>query len=83
MAAPSTTQHQVLALVPVRFAGRNRPISSSNAGVATPANYASISAIDARLNAISATSYSAARLASMTLNDKVYALRLNDDPGTI
>lgn len=51
--------------------------------LSTPANYASGSAIDARLTAISATSYSASRLRTMTLNDKVYALRLADDPTSI
>lgn len=51
--------------------------------VATPANYASEAALDARLTAISATSYSADRLAAMTLNDKIYAVRVNDDNNTI
>jgi xanthine dehydrogenase molybdopterin-binding subunit B len=57
--------------------------ASSGNVVATPANYASETAINARLTAISATTYSAANLDKMTLNDKIYALRLNDDAGTI
>jgi hypothetical protein len=51
--------------------------------IATPANYASVAAMRTRLNAISATSYSATRLDSMTVNDMVYALRLNDDAAGI
>lgn len=53
------------------------PSASSPLGAA--ANYADATTIDARLTAISATSYSAARLRQMNINDKVYALRLNDD----
>lgn len=60
-----------------------RSVADDTSSVATPANYASEAALDARLTAISATSYSAARLQSMTHNDKVYAVRLNDDSGTI
>lgn len=45
----------------------------------TAANYADQTSLDTRLFAISATSYSASRLNSMTVNDKIYALRLNDD----
>ena len=47
--------------------------------LATPANYASESAMDTRLAAISATAYSASNLSLMTQNDKVFALRINDD----
>lgn len=39
-------------------------------------NLTSVSAMKTRLTAISATKYSAARLASMTENDMVYAIRL-------
>ncbi len=69
------------------FTDRTRATASSVAdntsAVGTPANYASEAALDARLTAISATSYSAERLRNMTMNDKVYAVRLNDDAGTI
>jgi hypothetical protein len=40
------------------------------------ANTLSISALKARLTALNATSYSAARLATMTRNDMLYALRI-------
>lgn len=40
------------------------------------ANTSSISALKARLTALSATKYTAARLATMTENDMLYALRL-------
>lgn len=57
--------------------------SRNGSTVATPANYASVAAMKTRLAAINGTSYTAARLNSMTINDMVYALRLNDDSGTI
>lgn len=56
--------------------------AKSTEAVATVANYASHADLDARLTAISATTFSQSRLDSMTLNDKVYALRVQDDPGT-
>lgn len=65
------------------FTYRNKTQGSSAALLATPANYGSITALKARLTAISGTTYTAARLASMTVNDMLYAVRLNDDPGTI
>lgn len=45
----------------------------------TIANYASRATLEARLAAISATSYTAARLRTMTMNDLVYAVRTHDD----
>lgn len=51
--------------------------------IATPANYASVSTLRTRLAAISATAYSAANLDAMTVNDMIYALRLNDDAAGI
>lgn len=58
-------------------------VADSTSAVATPANYASETALNARLTTINATLYSAAKLEQMTLNDKIYAVRLNDDPTTI
>lgn len=48
--------------------------------LATPANYASQSALDTRLLALG---YSAANIRIMNLNDKVYAVRLADDSAGI
>jgi hypothetical protein len=62
---------------------RNETQGTNAALVATPANYASISAMKTRLAAINGTSYTTARLNTMTVNDLVYALRLNDDAGSI
>jgi hypothetical protein len=45
-------------------------------GITEQNNYENIADLKARLTAINATSYSAARLAQMTKNDMVYALRL-------
>lgn len=46
-------------------------------------DYSDIAALRARLAAISGTTYTAARLNAMTMNDMIYAVRLNDSPGTI
>lgn len=46
-------------------------------------NTASNDALDAALTAISATTYTAARLNQMTQNDKVYALRTVNESGSI
>lgn len=46
-------------------------------------DYKDNESLDERLNAISSTTYSQANLDKMTQNDKVYALRLNDDPGSL
>lgn len=51
--------------------------------IATPANYADEAALDARLTAISGTTYTAAVLRRMTFNDKVYAVRKADDAAGI
>lgn len=47
--------------------------------ITLPGNYLDIAAMDARLTAINAGVYTQARLNSMTVNDKLYAIRLNDD----
>jgi hypothetical protein len=49
----------------------------------TLTNYKDVAALKARLTAINATSYTPARLATMTENDMVYAVRLNDDAAGI
>lgn len=68
----------------VNFVAKNRIENTAGTSpVATPANYASISALRARLTAISATTYTPAVLEGMTVNDMIYAVRLNDDPNTI
>lgn len=47
------------------------------------ADYASISALRTRLDAIDSTTYTAEVLNTMTLNDMIYAVRLNDSPSTV
>lgn len=46
-------------------------------------DYASVTALRARLAAIDGTFYTAARLNTMTYNDLVYAVRLNDSASTV
>lgn len=60
---------------------RNNKGQNTSQLLATPANYADVAALRARLTAISATTFTPARLNSMTKNDMVYAVRLSDDPG--
>lgn len=52
---------------------------ASTTPIATPANYASISALRTRLAAINGAYYTAAVLDVLTVNDMQYAIRLNDD----
>lgn len=58
---------------------RRSGTQATTTSLGTAGNYADAATIDARLTAISATSYSAARLRQMNINDKIYALRLADD----
>lgn len=81
------SQHQVGGISSDGIVDRTRATAGSAADAtspyATPANYASLSALDTRLNAISGTIYAQSVLDKMTVNDKIYALRLNDDAGTV
>ncbi len=66
------------------FVNRRKATTISNGvSITTPANYASESALDARLTAISGTLFTAAYLAKLTMNDKIYELRYRDDLTTI
>lgn len=47
------------------------------------ADLQTIATMRSRLAAINGTYYTAARLNEMTFNDMVYAIRLNDNAGTI
>lgn len=55
---------------------RGRGNTTTTNQAAEYANHATIAAKKARLTALNATSYTAARQATMTDNDLVYALRL-------
>lgn len=80
-------QHQIGSLDSDAVVAKNRATAGSVATntpvFTTPANYTSIAAIDARLIAINAAYYTQAQLDKMTANDKIYAIRLNDDAATI
>lgn len=62
--------------VNTRFVDKRRGRSHDGVALTEAANYGKVSDLKTRLTAISATKYSAARLATMTVNDMVYALRL-------
>lgn len=57
--------------------------ASSTSLLGTPLNYTDITKLKARLTAINAGLYTAARLNTMTLNDLIYALRTLDDAAGI
>lgn len=80
-------QNMVSGFVDPGFVNVQRAKADSAIGdetdLTTPVNYTSIDALDARLTAIDAAYYTAARLDKMTLNDKVYAVRSQDDSDTI
>lgn len=58
--------------------------NDAGAGFATlAANIATVDAARTRLKAISGTTYTDARLDQMTFNDMVYAIRVNDAPGSL
>lgn len=58
---------------------RRAQMQTSTSPLATPANYTTETTLDARLTAIDSTTYSAATLRQMNTNDKVFAVRTNDD----
>lgn len=74
-------------MVPVNFIDKRRATAGSTttsvpSAPATPANYASLAAMDTRLLAIGGV-YTQKYIDSMTMNDKVFALRNSDDAGTL
>ena len=60
-----------------------RQTQASAADSVTAADYADQTALDTALAAAAAGTYTAAYLAKMTFNDKVYALRTLSDPTSI
>lgn len=65
------------------FVDKRRTQATTNTGVTTPANFADTAALRARLTAVNAGYYTAARLDNMTKNDMVYAVRLADEAAGI
>ncbi len=58
-------------------------MGGSGSGLNTPLNYTSVTALRTRLAAISGTTYTSAVLDQMTVNDMVFAVRMNDDKTTV
>lgn len=58
-------------------------VSTDRAKLVDSDPYSDEASLDAALTAINGTSYSAARLASMTQNDKIFAYRQHVDPDSI
>lgn len=65
------------------FTCKNQVQGSDAKTLTTPANYASIAALKARLKTVDSTTFTDEVLNTMTVNDLVYAVRLHDDSGTI
>lgn len=59
-----------------RFIDKRRGRTQDGVALTEAANYSQVGTLKSRLTAISATKYSPARLANMTVNDMVYALRV-------
>lgn len=79
--------HQLGVTADVQFtdrkaASRVGSVASATDGLATEANYASEATLDARLLAMGGM-YTQAVIDRMTQNDKVYAVRLNDDASSV
>lgn len=81
------SQTMVSGFVDPGFVNRQRAKANSNIGSGNDLNdsevYTSIANLDTRLAAIDGTYYTQARLDQMSVNDKVYAVRVSDDPTTI
>lgn len=58
------------------FVDKRRGRTHEGVVLSEAANYGTITLLKSRLTALNATSYSAARLANMSVNDMVYALRV-------
>lgn len=80
-------QHQVEPVAQVSFPSKLHTAagsaSKSTDDLGTPGNYDSVADMDTRLLAISGTTFPQTRLDQMTQNDKIYALRVLDDAGTM
>lgn len=59
------------------FVDKRRGRDFQGQAIAESANMGSVNSLRTRLTAISATTFTAARLNSMTVNDMVYALRMH------
>lgn len=59
------------------FVDKRRGRNYNNISLTEAANYPSVSLMRTRLAAISGTTFTAARLDAMTVNDMVYALRMH------
>jgi hypothetical protein len=77
-------QPTLLGSVDLSFTYRNKSNGLGTVSpLATPANYASPTTIDTRLTAINGTLFTAAYLAKLTLNDKLFELRRRDDAASV
>jgi hypothetical protein len=61
--------------VNVKFVDKRRDAKTHALTLSESANYTTVAALKARLTALKATTYTAAKLATMSVNDMVFALR--------
>lgn len=66
----------------IGLSNKAKAANATSMGLASVANYGSVSAMRSRLTAINSTYYTASRLDRMTTNDMMYAIKLNDDSST-
>lgn len=65
------------------FVDKRQVAGQATDNLTTPANFADVAALRARLTAINSTYYTATLLNKMTRNDMVYAVRLSDEAAGI
>ena len=77
------TDAQVRNLLGTADKRNGRANSRTSIGSTPHANLKDVASMKARLTAINATTYTPERLNTMTYNDLIYAIRLNDEPTSI
>lgn len=73
--------NQFGAMLDLNYVDKRRAGAQTNTNpIGTITNYKDEASLDTRLAAIDPNAYSAKNLRIMTTNDKIYALRIADDP---
>lgn len=76
-------QNDIEGILGLQDIRRGTKAGSDTLSLGTPANYADINHLKARLTAANGAYFTAARLNQMTKNDMVFALRAIDDAASI
>lgn len=79
-------QHQIAPVLPMGWVDENRTVPDDDTNIEDTQIFSSIAELDAELVRKDEETFTAERLAGMTVNDKQYAVRITpepppDDPG--